>query len=276
VLRRLIRRASRYGRIMGARDPFLYKLLPAVQEIFGHVYPEVKTAEKQIVEGLKFEEQGFIETLETGEKYLSDLMDKFPKGIPGKEAFSLYETYGFPFELTRELAEKKGVAVDEAGFEEARKAAQATAKAGWKDSGEQNAFLFQTAEEKLAPTIFKGYEAVELESTSIGLLDSAGNLTGALTAEEEGYAVLDATPFYAESGGQAGDRGELRGGGAIFSVEDTQKIQADVFGHHGVVSTGTLKKVGAGLNPCLDVTAAVDAAARARTARHHSATHLVH
>ncbi len=267
VLRRLIRRAGRYGRIMGARDPFLHRLLPAVQEIFGNVYPEIKTAEKQITEGLKFEEQGFIETLETGEKYLSDLMERYPKGIPGKEAFSLYETYGFPFELTRELAEKKGVEVDAKGFEEARKAAQATAKAGWKDSGEQNAFIFQTAEEKLPPTIFKGYEEVETESTIIGLLDTAGNLTGALTAEEEGYAVLDATPFYAESGGQVGDCGMLMAGGREAAlVQDTQKPAGKVFFHRVIARTG--------LATGMKVTARVSTD-RYRTACNHTATHVI-
>jgi alanyl-tRNA synthetase len=267
VLRRLIRRASRYGRMLGAKDPFLHKLTPAVFGVFKGVYPEVEAAAKQINDTLKFEEQGFIETLETGEKFLSDLLEKYPKGIPGAEAFSLYETYGFPFELTREIAEKKGVAVDEKGFHEARKSAQATAKAGWKDSGEKNAFIFQTAEEKLPPTVFKGYETTEHEATVIALLDTKGVMADKLPADAEGYAVLDATPFYAQSGGQVGDTGSLVfEGQELASVTDTQKPVGKVYFHairaHAALRTG------------MKVTARVSGD-RYRTACNHTATHVI-
>ncbi|PIU20771.1 MAG: alanine--tRNA ligase [Elusimicrobia bacterium CG08_land_8_20_14_0_20_59_10] len=243
VLRRLIRRASRYGRMLGAKDPFLHKLTAPVYDIFRGVYPEVEAASKQISETLRFEEQGFTETLETGERYLSDLLGKYPKGIPGKEAFSLYETYGFPFELTRELADKKGVPVDEKGFEEARKAAQGVAKAGWKDSGEKNSFLFQTAEEKLPATVFAGYEATSCDASIISLLDAAGEMVESLPAGSAGYAVLDVTPFYAQSGGQAGDLGSLfTGEKEAASVTDTQKPVEKVYFHavrvHQTLKTG--------------------------------------
>ncbi len=267
VLRRLIRRASRYGRMLGAKDPFLHRLTPSVFSIFKGVYPEVEAAAKQINETLKFEEQGFIETLETGEKFLSDLLEKFPKGIPGAEAFSLYETYGFPFELTREIAEKKGVPVDEAGFHEARKSAQATAKAGWKDSGEKNAFIFQTAEEKLPATVFKGYDAVETESTLIGLLDEAGHIVEKLPAGASGFAVLDVTPFYAQCGGQAGDTGSLLVEGVeLAAVTDTQKPVTKVY-FHAIKAAGAVKTG-------IKVTARVSAD-RYRTACNHSATHVI-
>ncbi len=267
VLRRLIRRASRYGRMLGAKDPFLHKLTPAVFSIFKGVYPEVEAAAKQVNETLKFEEQGFIETLETGEKFLSDLLAKYPKGIPGAEAFSLYETYGFPFELTREIAEKKGVPADEAGFHEARKAAQATAKAGWKDSGEKNAFIFQTAEEKLPATVFKGYEVTEHDATVIALLDAKGVMSDKLAAGDEGYAVLDATPFYAQSGGQVGDTGSLVfEGQELASVTDTQKPVGKVYFHairaHAALKTG------------MKVAARVSGD-RYRTACNHTATHVI-
>ena len=267
VLRRLIRRASRYGRIMGAKEPFLHKLTPAVYDIFKGVYPEVEAASKQITETLRFEEQGFIETLETGEGFLSNLLEKFPGGIPGAEAFSLYETYGFPFELTRELALKKGVKVDEDGFEEARKAAQGVAKAGWKDSGEQNAFIFQTAEEKLPATVFKGYEFTETESSIIALLDLKGGGVESLPSGSEGYVVLDITPFYAQSGGQAGDTGYLEFGGEhIAAVTDSQKPVGKVYFHY-VKTLAPLKKG-------MKVTARISGD-RYRTACNHTATHVI-
>jgi alanyl-tRNA synthetase len=267
VLRRLIRRASRYGRILGAKDPFLHKLTPAVFGVFKGVYPEVEAAAKQINETLRFEEQGFIETLETGERFLSDLMEKYPKGISGAEAFGLYETYGFPFELTRELAEKKGVKVDEKGFNEARKSAQATAKAGWKDSGEKNSFIFQTAEEKLPATVFRGYDVTETESSVIALLDAEGRIIEKLAPGAAGYAVLDATPFYAQSGGQAGDAGSLIFEGTeLAAVTDTQKPVAKVYFHS--VRANVQLKTG------MKVTARVSGD-RYRTACNHTATHVI-
>ncbi|MDP2865073.1 MAG: alanine--tRNA ligase-related protein, partial [Elusimicrobiota bacterium] len=243
VLRRLIRRAARYGRILGAKDPFLHRLTPSVHEIFRDVYPEVIAAEKQISAALKFEEQGFIETLENGEKFLADLLEKHPRGVPGAEAFKLYETYGFPIELTRELALKKNIPLDEKGFEAARKAAQETARANWKDSGEKDGFIFQTAEEKFPATVFKGYETSETESTVQGLLDVKGNPVDSLPAGSEGYAILDVTPFYAESGGQAGDIGQiLLGETELGAVTGTQKPVAKVYFHH--IKTAAAMKTG--------------------------------
>ncbi|MBO4555371.1 MAG: alanine--tRNA ligase, partial [Elusimicrobiales bacterium] len=243
ILRRLIRRASRYGRLLGASGPFLHRLLPSVFRIYRDVYPEILSAEKQISETLRFEEQGFIETLSVGEKYLQALLEKYPNGIPGKEAFSLYETYGFPFELTREIAAKSGVAIDEKGYDEARLEAQKIAKSGWKDSGEKNAMIFQKAEEKFPATVFTGYDSLEEEATIIGLLDKNGNLVGELPADSEGYAVLDKTPFYAESGGQKGDLGSvLVNGKEIASITDTQKPAGHVYLHavrvHSPLNTG--------------------------------------
>ncbi len=267
VLRRLVRRASRYGRMLGAKDPFLHKLVPSVHEVYRDVYPEIISAEKTIKEALKFEEQGFIETLETGEKYLSDLLEKNPHGVPGEEAFKLYETYGFPLELTREIALKRNIPLDEAGFERARKAAQATAKAGWKDSGEKNAFLFQKAEEKFPPTVFTGYEAVEGEAKIVGLLDTAGNFVDSLKPGLEGWAALDRTPFYAESGGQVGDLGLfLAGGKAVAEVLDTQKPAGKVFFHR----VKAVERLDAGQ----EVTAQVSTL-RYRTACNHTAVHVI-
>ena len=267
VLRRLIRRAARYGRIMGAGEPFLYKLVPPVFEIFREVYPEMLSAERQIVEALKFEEEGFIETLETGEVFLKGLMEKYPKGIPGKETFRLYETYGFPFELTRELALKNSIPVDEKGFNEARKAAQCVAKAGWKDSGEKSSFIFQKAEERFSATKFSGYEETETPAVVLGLINQAGNITESLLKGSEGYAVLDKTPFYAESGGQVGDTGLIFALGLeAAEVLDTQKPAGKVFFH----KVKALEPLKTGMT----VTAVVSKARR-RIASNHTAVHVI-
>ncbi|HAF95431.1 MAG: alanine--tRNA ligase [Elusimicrobia bacterium GWF2_52_66] len=267
VLRRLVRRAARYGRIMGAGEPFLYKLVPPVFEIFRDVYPEMLSAERQIVDALKFEEEGFIETLETGEVFLKGLMEKYPKGIPGKETFRLYETYGFPFELTRELALKNNIPVDEKGFNEARKAAQGVAKAGWKDSGEKSSFIFQRAEERFCATKFTGYEETETPAVVLGLINPAGNITESLLKGAEGYVVLDKTPFYSESGGQVGDTGLIMADGLeAAEVLDTQKPIGKVFFHK--------VKVLEPLKTGMAVTAVVSKARR-RVASNHTAVHIV-
>ncbi|MDD2806641.1 MAG: alanine--tRNA ligase [Elusimicrobiales bacterium] len=267
VLRRLIRRAARYGRVLGATDPFLHKLVPAVHTIFKDVYPEIISAEKTVKEALKFEEQGFIETLENGEHYLADMLERNPHGLPGDEAFKLYETYGFPLELTREIALKKNIPLDEEGFHRARKAAQATAKAGWKDSGEMNGFLFQKAEEKFPPTVFTGYDGAEGEGKIVGLLDLAGGFTDSLEPGLEGWAALDRTPFYAESGGQVGDLGLFSAGGkTVAEVLDTQKPVGKVFFHH----VKAVEKLAVGEK----VTASVSTL-RYRTACNHTAVHVI-
>jgi len=232
ILRRLIRRASRYGKLLGADEPFLHKLVNNVFEIYNGHYPEIVSAEKQIKNTLRFEEQGFIETLQTGEKYLSDLLGKYPNGIPGAEAFSLYETYGFPLELTCEIAGKKGISVDAEGFEKARVEAQKLAKSGWKSSGEMNAFIFQTAEQRLPDTVFTGYDNTVYNTEITALLTEEGKTTDSVPAGGHGYAVLKETPFYAQCGGQVGDTGKLYSGNGIAAeVLDTQKPVGRVYYH---------------------------------------------
>jgi len=267
VLRRLIRRAARYGRVMGAKDPFLHQLVPSVYTIFKDVYPEIVSAEKTIREALKFEEQGFIETLENGEKYLEELLRDNPRGVPGEGAFRLYETYGFPLELTRELALKRNIPLDEEGFHRARKAAQDTAKANWKDSGEMNGFMFQKGEEKFPATVFLGYDANESDSKIVGLLDAAGNLVEGLNPGVEGWAALDRTPFYAESGGQVGDLGLFAAGAkTVAEVLDTQKPVGKVFFHH----VKAVEKIKTG-----DRVKAVVSGLHYRTACNHTAVHVI-
>ncbi|MDO9450241.1 MAG: alanine--tRNA ligase, partial [Rugosibacter sp.] len=285
VLRRIIRRAIRHGYKLGVRAAFFHKLVPDLVADMGAAYPELLAERSHIMALLKQEEERFFATIENGmailETELLAMQQQQRTVFNGETAFKLHDTYGFPLDLTADICRERNVTVNAAAFDAAMQRQKEQARAAGK-------FTMATQVDYTgAATDFQGYATLETQARVLALYKD-GVVVDELAEGELGIVVLDRTPFYAESGGQAGDRGELRGGGAIFSVEDTQKIQADVFGHHGVVSTGTLKKVlspsfepvsglgGAGLNPCLDVTAAVDVAARARTARHHSATHLLH
>ncbi|PKO83290.1 MAG: alanine--tRNA ligase [Betaproteobacteria bacterium HGW-Betaproteobacteria-11] len=267
VLRRIIRRAIRHGWKLGVRAPFFHKLVSDLVAEMGAAYPELGEAQGRIMATLKLEEERFFATIEHGmsivEADLAAMAQSGAQVFDGDTAFKLHDTYGFPLDLTADICREHGVTVDAAAFDRAMAQQKAQARAAGK-------FKMTAALEYAGPaTTFHGYTALEADGHVL-VLYKDGAPVDELAEGESGVVVLDATPFYAESGGQVGDCGELRGGGAIFRVEDTQKIQADVFGHHGVVTTGTLKKVGAG------VTARVDAVARARTVRHHSATHLLH
>jgi alanyl-tRNA synthetase len=268
VLRRLIRRAERFGRMLGAKESFLYKLVQPVSGIFKNVYSQIANTENQIIQTLKFEEEGFLETLEIGEKYLKELLEKHHKIIPGAESFKLYETYGFPLELTREIAFKKGVKVDEKGFEKAKIEAQKIARDGWKDSGEREVIMFQKAENEFSKTTFVGYENTLSESRIIGLLDLKGINVLEIAKNLEGYVILDKTPFYAESGGQTGDRGSLhdKNGKMIAEVSDTQKPFEKIV-LHKIKANEPVKKDAQVI--------AIVSTERQNTACNHTATHLV-
>ena len=265
VLRRIIRRAIRHGYQLGQKQPFFYKLVPDLDRAMGDAYPELRRASIRIAEVLKQEEERFGETIENGMKMLEQALAGGRKILDGETAFTLYDTFGFPFDLTADVCRERNVTVDAAGFDtamdaqrgRARAASQFKADAKLDYSGPKNAF--------------RGYDTLSVEGRVVALYKD-GSPTPSLAAGERGVVVLSETPFYAESGGQVGDRGELTIGGVcltLFTVEDTQKIQPDVFGHFGIVVTGELK-LG-------DVVAAnVDYPARARTVRNHSATHLMH
>lgn len=266
VLRRIIRRAIRHGYKLGARAAFFHRMVPDLVAEMGGAYPELVAGKTTVMAVLRQEEERFFATIEHGMALLdAELAQMAQAGITllnGETAFKLHDTYGFPLDLTADIGREHGVQVDTVAFDAAMARQKAQARAAGKFK------LALNVDYRGAATDFRGYEQFETEAKVLALYQ-AGVAVDALQEGESGIVVLDVTPFYAESGGQVGDGGELRGGGAIFSVEDTQKIQADVFGHHGVVTTGTLK-VGAG------VTARVDAVARVRTMRHHSATHLLH
>ncbi|MFA6014897.1 MAG: alanine--tRNA ligase [Gallionellaceae bacterium] len=266
VLRRIIRRGIRHGYKLGARDAFFYKLVPDLVEQMGVAFPELAAAQVRVMDILKQEEERFFATIENGMAILeADLVVMAKAGnkiFNGETAFKLHDTFGFPLDLTQDVCREHSVTVDAAAFDKAMAQQKEQARAAGK-------FKMAANLEYAGPvTTFHGYEALEHKGNILALYKD-GVSVNELTEGDIGVVVLDDTPFYAESGGQVGDSGELRSVHGIFAVEDTQKIQATVFGHHGVVKTGKLA-VGNGVN------AKVDVAARARTERNHSVTHLMH
>ena len=269
VLRRIIRRAIRHGYKLGQTKPFFSRLVPELSRLMGDAYPELPLKQDYAMRVLLAEEERFAETLENGmrvlESALADAARTGTKTLSGETAFTLYDTYGFPFDLTADVCRERGLSVDQPAFEAAMEKQRERARA---------ASTFKMAEGldyRGAKTRFDGYDTLA-EDAKVVALYREGSPVDALVTGQSGVVVLDRTPFYAESGGQVGDRGELTMSGAcltLFSVRDTQKIQPDVFGHYGEVKTGELKLGDT-------VAAKVDGRARARAAWNHSATHLMH
>ena len=263
VLRRIIRRAIRHGYKLGVRTPFFYRLLPDLVAEMGAAYPELGREEARIADLLRQEEERFFATIEHGMSLLeSELATMQTPTFDGETAFKLHDTFGFPLDLTADICRERGVTVDQAGFEKAMARQKEQARAGGK---------FKTSaalDYKGATTVFCGYETLESAATVLALYKD-GAPVNALNEGDAGVVVLDTTPFYAESGGQVGDHGAIQSAQGIFAVEDTQKIQAAVFGQHGTLTTGRLAVGDA-------VHAKVDSAARHQTMRNHSATHLLH
>jgi alanyl-tRNA synthetase len=269
VLRRIIRRAIRHGYQLGRKQPFFHNLVEDLDRQMGQAYPELTREKKRVAEVLKAEEERFGETLENGMKILGSALDSLAKSggnvLDGATAFTLYDTFGFPLDLTADIARGKNVTVDEAGFDAAMSVQRDRARAA---SSFKAGATFEYAGPK---TAFRGYDTLSEEGRVVALYKD-GAKVDALANGEHGIVVLDRTPFYAESGGQVGDRGELTKGGTcltLFAVADTQKLTPDAFGHVGEVKTGELR-VGD------TVAAQVDHDARGRTMRNHSATHLMH
>jgi alanyl-tRNA synthetase len=263
VLRRITRRAIRHGYKLGARTPFFHKLVAALAAEMGEAYPELRANEKRITDVLKTEEERFFQTIANGMDILDSALASGVKQIDGDTAFKLHDTYGFPVDLTADVCRERDVTVDQAGFDAAMARQREQARAAGKFK------MAAGLEYKGTATTFHGYDALTHEGAKVTAVYVNGAPATQAQSGDDAVIVLDHTPFYAESGGQCGDSGELRNGSSRFLVEDTQKIQADVFGHHGRVVEGTIK-VG-------DVfTAKVDAELRARTVRNHSATHLMH
>ena len=262
VQRRIIRRAIRHGYKLGQKKPFFHKLVAPLVELMGAAYPRLQAEGKRVEEVLKAEEERFYETLANGMEILDDALIAGRKELPGHVAFKLHDTYGFPLDLTQDVCRERGVTVDVAGFDEAMAQQKAAGRAAGKFR------MDKQVEYGGAANVFTGYDEL-VHASKVVALYHEGTPTDALKAGQSGIVVLDTTPFYAESGGQVGDAGVLDAEGVEFGVEDTQKIKADVYGHHGVMQQGTLKV-------CDTVQARVDTARRAATQRNHSVTHLMH
>lgn len=264
ILRRLIRRAARYAKMMGNDKPYLYTLVKKVREIFNGLYPEIDKNQQHIEDVLKQEEGTFLKTLVTGEEKLSLLLAQGIKELSGQEAFHLHETYGFPLELTREIAAAKGVAVDEKGYEEAKTAAQEKSRSYADEFTKGKAVMMQKIENTCPATLFVGYEDLSASAEVVELLDEKFELVEKI--EGNGYVVFDKTPFYAESGGQVADIGVvLKNDSQAALVEDVQKPLGKVFLHK---VKGTLSKGD-------KVILKVDSSRRKRCMANHSAIHLV-
>ena len=262
VQRRIIRRAIRHGYLLGKKSPFFHKLVADLVKVMGDAYPNMAKQQQRITEVLKQEEERFFETLETGMKLLDGSLKDGDKVLAGEVAFKLHDTYGFPLDLTADVCRDRGVEVDEAGFAVAMEQQKNRARAAGKFK------MDKALDYSGAGNEFVGYEKLD-STTKIIALYADGTPATSLNAGQNGVIVLETTPFYAESGGQVGDEGLISTGGNVFEVQDTQKIKADVFGHHGVLTSGSLKVGDV-------VTAQVSMDMRAKTIRNHSATHLMH
>jgi alanyl-tRNA synthetase len=263
VLRRITRRAIRHGYKLGARTPFFHKLVAELAAQMGDAYPELRREQARITDVLKQEEERFFQTIANGMEILEGALARGAKTLDGELAFKLHDTYGFPLDLTADVCRERGVAVDSAGFDAAMNRQREQARAAGKFKMAAGLEYSGTA------TTFHGYDMLSHDAANVTAVYVDGTAVEEAKAGDDAVVVLDHTPFYAESGGQVGDCGELRNNTSRFIVDDTQKIQSDVFGHHGRVVEGAIR-VGDTL------TGKVDAEKRAKTVRNHSATHLMH
>ena len=262
VQRRIIRRAIRHGYKLGQKRPFFHKLVPDLARLMGDAYPRLAAEEKRVGEVLKAEEERFFETLANGMEILDDALAGGKTVLPGEVAFKLHDTYGFPLDLTQDVCRERSVSVDTAGFDAAMERQKAAGRAAGKFK------MDKAVEYSGSANTFIGYDELTHVSKVVALYVD-GTPVAELQQGQDGIVVLDTTPFYAESGGQVGDQGLLVGEGVEFGVQDTQKIRADVYGQHGVMTQGVLK-----LGDTID--ARVDQQRRAATMRNHSVTHLMH
>ncbi len=272
VLRRIMRRAMRHAHMLGARDPLMYRLVPALVRQMGDTYQELVSNQPLITETLLLEEKRFRNTLENGLKLLGDASGTLEKGavFPGDVAFKLYDTFGFPLDLTEDALRPRGISVDTKAFAAAMDKQKSDARKAWKGSGDEaTETIWFDVKDRLGATDFLGYDTETAEG-QVSAIVSGGREVQALKAGDEGALVLNQTPFYGESGGQVGDRGVIRGGkDAVFAVTATHKKLGDLFVHVGRVESGVFRTGDA-------VELEVDHARRTATRANHSATHLLH
>ncbi|MFS8137553.1 MAG: alanine--tRNA ligase [Thermomonas sp.] len=271
VLRRIIRRALRHGWMLGVREPFFHKLVATLDGLMGDAYPVLREGRDIAERALKAEEERFAETLDSGMRIFNDLADRSGGTIPGSDAFRLYDTYGFPLDLTQDMARERGMAVDVSGFDAAMTQQKDTARAAGKFGGGTQLPADLVAQ--LTPTTFLGYDSLEADGLIVLALLKDGRPVDAINAGDAAIVILDQTPFYAESGGQVGDTGELHGASddhdLHFAVADTVKLAGQFHGHVGTLCVGTLKRGDR-------LAGTIDGARRSATILNHSATHLLH
>jgi alanyl-tRNA synthetase len=271
VLRRIMRRAMRHAELLGAREPLMWRLVPTLVREMGQAYPELIRAEALISETLKLEESRFRRTLERGLAILDDETRTLKKGdrLKGETAFTLYDTYGFPLDLTQDALKSRGISVDTEAFRAAMEKQREKARAAWAGSGEAaTEAVWFALREKTGATEFLGYDTERAEGEVLALVRD-GKEVAALKKGESGVVIVNQTPFYAEAGGQVGDSGTMTGEGARVTVSDTQKKAGDVYAHSVTVDEGTLK-------PGAALALEVDQDRRSAIRRNHSATHLLH
>ncbi|MGR6469152.1 alanine--tRNA ligase [Rhizobium sp. PAMB 3182] len=271
VLRRIMRRAMRHAELLGSRDPLMWRLLPTLVQEMGRAYPELVRAEALISETLKLEETRFRKTLERGLVLLNDATTDLSKGgmLDGETAFKLYDTYGFPLDLTQDALRARGIGVDLAGFTDAMERQKAEARASWSGSGDKaTETIWFELKEKFGATEFLGYDTETAEGVIQAIVRDGAAVNEAKSGEEI-QVVVNQTPFYGESGGQMGDTGVITGEDFAITVTDTQKKGEGVFVHYGTVSEGVVKSGE-------EVVLTVDHARRSRLRANHSATHLLH
>ncbi len=273
VLRRIIRRAARHGRLLGIEEPFLYKVAGVVVDKMGDVYPELVDASDFIAQVTKAEEERFSHTLEQGMRVLDEILEEMKERgtnvIDGKSLFKLYDTYGFPLDLVQDVANEEGLVLDLEGFEREMEVQRERARASWVGSGEEDIpAVYKDVRENMGRTSFKGYEVDSLTTEVVALVKD-GELVDELKEGDEGEVFLSETPFYGESGGQVGDTGVIKGSDGLFEVVDTQKPYDDLFVHKGRTKRGVIKKGD-------KVVAQIDSERRRAIEAHHTATHLLH
>ena len=269
VLRRIMRRGMRHSHLLGSKEPVFYKIFETLKNEMEGNYPELKRSDSLIKETLRMEEEKFLVLLDRGIKILNDEISKIKKVLPGEVAFKLYDTYGFPLDLTEDILKNKSLNVDHKKFEEIMKKSKELAKKNWKGSGDSSEEeIWFSIKDKIGPTEFLGYESNQSEGVILNII-KGNKEVNSLSNNEDGIIITNQTPFYGESGGQLGDTGTIVSGNSIFEVNDTQKKLGDLFVHYGCLKTGEMKTSDV-------VEMKIDVERRENLKAYHSATHLLH
>ncbi len=269
VLRRIMRRGMRHSHLLGAKEPIFYNIFKTLENEMSGNYPELERAQSLIKETLKMEEEKFLVLLERGMKILDDEIEKIDKVLPGEVAFKLYDTYGFPLDLTEDILKNKSLSLDHEKFNKLMKDSKELAKKNWKGSGDSSVDeIWFGIKDKIGSTEFLGYESNQAEGVILSLIKN-NKQSGSLKEGDEGMVILNQTPFYGESGGQVGDNGTISNGNNIFKVSDVQKKLGNLFVHYGKVEKGNF-------NLKDNVELKIDIERRENVKAYHSATHLLH